>query len=567
MQGIYDDLNKCLANLTPPPPPPPTPVSCPLACGGEGEVVATRGRELQSRLPGALGVTPRSASSRSCTVDFLDPVKLNDVDKDLMDGSYVTANIARLATDGRQVQAIAADNAASVVLRIAANEVGEKLTIAGYQQATPSNYPNLGGLYDPLSKYGPNLGTTLTLEVTAQNGPNGPVAFAVYRAPPDFVRINGAIYDCDTTDCGSNTAVMRCINFQVTTNLSATYPNYSPTGTLNIVRPPLLAVHGVWDSPSLFDSFKASLPPVLSPVFSTLSYAGSLKGQISAVDTELGGYDPPPATLPSSRLDHADTNQLGFAYNAPAVLKQARDAIKGFRISGFPGSYPTAAAQADVVAHSMGGLVTLTASYLPDYLGDGRSFGKGLIHKLVTVGTPHFGSPFAVTALWDGYRLGRLLALSGRLAFGQAVTFVDGSTTTGAAFDLQGSENGDASGLSPALLQLYQSNVLMPMHQVAGQMDTTNLSPSLLSAYNKMIFNGNESDGVVAVTSQLGRTSRPDTQMGVLHSGALLMAGFKSYGFHGHFEMDPTGPVVPRVLWLLQQPKAADSTLFAPPPN
>jgi PGAP1-like protein len=49
-----------------------------------------------------------------------------------------------------------------------------------------------------------------------------------------------------------------------------------------------------------------------------------------------------------------------------------------------------AAAQVDIIAHSMGGLMARGFVQQPDYQNE-TNFMKGSIHRLITIGTPHFG--------------------------------------------------------------------------------------------------------------------------------------------------------------------------------
>ena len=53
-----------------------------------------------------------------------------------------------------------------------------------------------------------------------------------------------------------------------------------------------------------------------------------------------------------------------------------------------------AATQVDVVAHSMGGLVT-RARVAQESYRSWDNYHKGEFHKIITVGTPHLGSPAA----------------------------------------------------------------------------------------------------------------------------------------------------------------------------
>lgn len=58
-----------------------------------------------------------------------------------------------------------------------------------------------------------------------------------------------------------------------------------------------------------------------------------------------------------------------------------------------------AATQVDVVGHSLGGLITRSFIQSPSYKAQ-KNYLKGYVHKLITLGTPHLGSPVA-KFLWD----------------------------------------------------------------------------------------------------------------------------------------------------------------------
>jgi hypothetical protein len=53
-----------------------------------------------------------------------------------------------------------------------------------------------------------------------------------------------------------------------------------------------------------------------------------------------------------------------------------------------------AASQVDIVAHSMGGLMARGLTQQPDYRNQNNSM-EGYIHRLITIGTPHFGGQLA----------------------------------------------------------------------------------------------------------------------------------------------------------------------------
>ena len=487
-------------------------------------------------------------------VQFLDPVPdmLNSA------GNDVTTSKETLATKGTPVTAIAADGAARVVLRIPANKANERLKITLADDFGRNDRPadEVGTLISTLDGTSAN-----PLEVEAVRTTQGPLAFATYRAPRDFSRSSARQYD--------DQAAFRFVSFQVE---SEDVQDFSSAPSLNIMRPPVVLVHGLWDSPSLWGNFLLGDQRFQ---IALANYNIPLNGQIS-----LQG------TVPFYPLwilnQKANANQLGFAYNAPAVLTQIGDAIRDFR------SYnQAAAAQADVVAHSMGGVVTRWAETLPEF-NDKYSFAIGNIHKLITVGTPHFGSPFAAQLLQDSC-LQYELAKRGQIAFGASVVLGQGTPgsqiVSGAVYDLQGDADGTGGGLSPALNTLKNgSGHGVPAAQIAGQMtDEVNLASltPLSSAFveavclgasplgSKLtragwptIFNGNASDAIVSVTSQLASQTAAGGNVfpNVVHASSL-----SKLGLTGPAEIDPQSGILPAVINLLNAPSSGDS--FHPLPQ
>jgi hypothetical protein len=96
---------------------------------------------------------------------------------------------------------------------------------------------------------------------------------------------------------------------------------------------------------------------------------------------------------------------LGFEYNAGVVQQQIRQHLAVFKTGRNPAAMSVAAVQVDVVAHSMGGNVTRTMPLLRDFVL-GNTFGQGVVHKLITLDTPHTGSTLArllVTQMMGGH--------------------------------------------------------------------------------------------------------------------------------------------------------------------
>src|SRR5205807_1118497 len=83
------------------------------------------------------------------------------------------------------------------------------------------------------------------------------------------------------------------------------------------------------------------------------------------------------------------------------VLSQLRNCIDDFRTSAPIGSGATiavAAAQADLVAYSLGGLVSRGLVTIPGFVAE-RNYRAGYVHKLITLDTPHLGSQLATNLL------------------------------------------------------------------------------------------------------------------------------------------------------------------------
>jgi len=120
----------------------------------------------------------------------------------------------------------------------------------------------------------------------------------------------------------------------------------------------------------------------------------------SGIVPNLTGITPAYIRVPPVR-----GNVLGVAYNAPNVLGELVKQLKIFKQgSSAPTNLPVAAVQVDMVAHSLGGLIARGMALVgtsaparypgPDFYG-APSYGKGYLHKLITLGTPHLGTNLA----------------------------------------------------------------------------------------------------------------------------------------------------------------------------
>ncbi len=121
-----------------------------------------------------------------------------------------------------------------------------------------------------------------------------------------------------------------------------------------LVRPPVVLVHGVWSSSGAWRRFWI---------------------QNNASRTTFVG-------------DYENSNDASFLDNVDNVRQFVANAVEESRDKGY------ATTQADVIGHSMGGLLTRLYAQDADYARP-DNFDEGDVRRLLTLATPHFGSSFA----------------------------------------------------------------------------------------------------------------------------------------------------------------------------
>jgi pimeloyl-ACP methyl ester carboxylesterase len=456
----------------------------------------------------------------------------------LMSGPAVTTDKDTLAsTNGRAVQGVAADGVTEVVVKVPASNEGDQVTMTLTDFVSSDDDGGLGPI-------GATSFTQSQVSVTAVNTSHGPYAFAIYRAPVDFARTN-------SNDAGS---AQRQISIQVQDQTQGGPPTTLP---IAILRPPVVMVHGLWDDWTTWNNF--------GPLITNNSVDSRFSIGRASYDQPVGqmvSATNPPYLYSVSGMR---ANSLGFAYNAPHVLTQIGQWIQAFRGGQNPLGAPVAASQADIVAHSMGGLITRSLVLQPNFLSD-STFGQGYIHKVITIDTPHLGSQVALQLMSpqeNGGCLQNVLSVFGKFSLNTAT--VGGSVANGATADLQGD---DTTGqLSPALSQLNQSSPMpIPVsliagvytnfgalltspvsHMIAGWCGADSLAQQLTPNGWPLIFHGNPNDAIVSENSQLdGLTPAPGSQFfGYVHS-----PGTETLGFAGPSVLD-AGSIPNQVISLL----------------
>lgn len=280
----------------------------------------------------------------SCQTTIIDPFPA------LMTGAEVTSNPQQLSTLGKPVEQVVADGATQVVVRIPATKESERITVKVLSNCGKEDDPKTcslsssvqadGGIREVGASSGycgdPFCNNQL---VTAKMTTGGAMAFALFQAPADFAR-------------GSQDA-SRTERFVY---LEMTYESGLNTHhKVQLLRPPVVLVHGIWGSVHSWDFLP--LPGFKTYVASYWDPVGMAGGSIVS--------------------------------NASTILEQVISALADFRLRN-----SAAVSQVDIVAHSMGGLITRTLAILPGFQHP-SNFNKGFVHKFLTLNTPHLGTPFA----------------------------------------------------------------------------------------------------------------------------------------------------------------------------
>src|SRR6266403_3738050 len=507
---------------------------------------------------GSTTCTSRGINQGQINVNLTSSFYLSLVDPapDLVSGNAVmnSTQLATLLTKGRTVKGVSADGVTEVVIRISTNSPGEqfRLTLLN-DQHTQSTLPDEDGA---LGNPGATSFTQSQLTVTAGNIiSNGlAYAFAVYRAPKDFARPLGNGFkpgSCQgVTNTGDDQLACRAVSLQLQDITANSAPVTMP---ITILRPMVSAIHGIWSNWK--DAWKNFSPLVTA---NGVDYRFNVQRPNYRNPIVITASTP---TYPNDRLRKAFGNSLGFQYNAPGVLGQINKYMGDFKNGKNPLGIPVAAVQADIVAHSLGGDITRTIASLPQFLNDpmNPTFGQGNIHKLVTIDTPHLGTPLA-TLLLNPNNACTALYLADHNDFSFSYVTLSGNTTStcgsvtnsvcGAVGDLvPGSialtniANGPITHQLPTALIVGIYTNLTSLNSTVGkagwvrtQCPNDPLTNSLTSDGWPGNFANNQNDAIVDVSSQLSGLA---PSSGVQFTGYVHSQGTTDLGFTGPSVLDP----------------------------
>ncbi|WP_165864776.1 T9SS type A sorting domain-containing protein [Rufibacter latericius] len=136
--------------------------------------------------------------------------------------------------------------------------------------------------------------------------------------------------------------------------------------SLRLYTPPVILVHGMWSNPKAWEGDEDRR------FRNYLNFNGFEIPENQVADYSFNNYstfDPMNAGLP-----------------VRAVEVATLQALRNY------GELDIACTQVDVVAHSLGGLMTRSFAQ-QTYYTKASNYRKGYVHKLITLGTPHLGTP------------------------------------------------------------------------------------------------------------------------------------------------------------------------------
>ncbi len=400
-----------------------------------------------------LTVTDDDGLTDSTEVSFILGPTLEILDGvDFSSGIEISDNPDELASGGVSVKGAVTDGVTRLLLRLALDELNEVMfSLEG------TGNPEEDGLLRSID--GTQEGSSVT--VTTVNVNEQEYAFAIYQAPENFVRF-GYAEDEKISE--------RTITLNVKSTRS---PAFEFSEEIRLVRPPVILVHGLWSSSERW-----------------INYSNGLEKALPGIRIFTPDYK-------KKNASHFEDNK-DIPYNCKNGVREAKEKLKSEEI---------AMVQADVIGHSMGGLLArIWAGLTPwgEYKRD-KNFHMGDINKLITIDSPHYGSFIAdfVIAFIDSLdpvTKNLLLEYVRKEGFPLDEGAIDDMMTT-----------------SPKIILMNVTSTELPSHTIAGDFVVNvdlSLIPGSIGTFFKILkgfgFDTSpdiipgESDIIVSVESQKG---------------------------------------------------------------
>jgi pimeloyl-ACP methyl ester carboxylesterase len=293
------------------------------------------------------------SSSSSSSSNFNPPYSLLDPNPSLIneDGSNINDNISLIARIKTCRNGTITDGVSKLILVVDSNN-DLRFSIKGTK---PDDLTN--GTLSYLNQLNVD-NVSSSVKVSPEGiGNVRSVVIAVYTPPDSF-----------NQDKGSN----RTINVNVSdpNNPDATALYELP---IKLYRPPVVLVHGLWMNSN--NTWAATTNPNTTSFTKTLDDYG-----FTYTFADYEKYN-------SETFDPCANKTFGN-YGINATRRAIYDILEEYH------KFSIAASQVDIIAHSMGGLMARGFVQQPDYKRK-ENYMKGSIHRLITIGTPHFGGPLA----------------------------------------------------------------------------------------------------------------------------------------------------------------------------
>lgn len=321
------------------------------------------------------------------------------------------------------------------------------------------------------------------------------------------------------------------------------YPEINTKSQISLTYVPLLLIHGLWSNSATW-----RIPELESAVTSFGLPAKFGSYMYIIVTSKLGDrYNSSPAYMGEDYgvADYGSTSALPISDNRYVLYSNQGDGIfsllEGYRKLGI------ACTKVDVVAHSMGGIIARLGIQLPIYKSR-DNYNQGYVRRLITIGSPHSGSPL-LDAAYGISQKDEFLARQIKSKFESQY----GSVTGGAIEDMgvcsKALKNIPAISVSSYAIAGYDDSLILK-YRVTHFM--------LENYYGYNLFGNARNDGVVDVQSQRGgmgsasegigeldHNSQPKSQSLAIRVGELLAGNSTTFSssFPSGADLCPGNPL------------------------
>ena len=269
------------------------------------------------------------------SIQVRDPNLPGDGDN-LVENGRIVNDPERLMDGGREVKRAAADGVTQLLVRSRVSGPGSVEFCLDDGATAPAD-----GGFGPVGIVGEPVRADCA-EVDVEEIEDEFYAFSVYTVPDDFDDGQGAHVNAKERD------IMFKSTFTAESGTTS-----ETTDEFTIARPPVFLIHGLWSNKA------------------TWQFALASDDRFEIV-----------------LVDYSGTNDQAFAVNQGVLgryLRLYKRPLKSLNQLAFT--------QVDVLGHSMGGLLTRLYTQTPNYERS-ENFNQGDVNRLITLDTPHLGSPF-----------------------------------------------------------------------------------------------------------------------------------------------------------------------------